>query len=464
LLLLTSSALCLAGCGSENTETGDSQEDSSKPEDPAPNVLFVIADDMGLEAHPCYSMDAEHEQATMPNIEALCERGVVFDEVWANPLCSPTRASLMTGRYPHQHGVGTAATDEGPGLALTEWTLPMALKADTDKERALANIGKWHLVSDENGGFDSPNLLGWEHYEGMLSGTLESYFSYNEVVNGVGQQVENYATTENVDDALRWVGDQDQPWLLWLAFNAPHLPHHLPPEHLHGYLSLSGEEEDIADRPLPYFLAMLQAMDTEIGRLFEGLGEEVLANTEIIFLGDNGTFNRVNQRAYPDEHGKGSLYQGGIHVPLVISGPSVQEGGRRSDTLVSVNDLFATLLELAGTPWTENLPESWDGDSYSLLPLLQSAEESSSGREWVMAELFGEKIQENTGRALRIGDYKLIQFAGNQKAFFNLAEDPFETSNILGQPLSTEAEAAYNALLAISEDWPTTILDPPDPE
>ena len=81
-----------------------------------------------------------------------------------------------------------------------------------------------------------------------------------------------------------------------------------------------------------------------------------------------------------------------------------------------------------------------------------------------MAELFGEKIQENTGRALRIGDYKLIQFAGNQKAFFNLAEDPFETSNILGQPLSTEAEAAYNALLAISEDWPTTILDPPDPE
>jgi arylsulfatase A-like enzyme len=459
-------SLACTKTGSEDSATPDTRDtvvDSSPADPPGKNVLLLIADDMGVEVHPCYGL--ETLKASMPHIEALCARGVVFDQVWSNPVCSPTRASILTGRYPHQTGVTDVVINpEEHGLRLSEWTLPMALEAGGSPGPAKANIGKWSLSTSENGGVNAPNLLGWDHYEGLIAGSLESYFYYNEVVNGVSQAVDNYATSEAVDDAIRWVGEQEGAWFLWLAFNAPHVPLHLPPEELHSNQSLSGEPEDIAAQPVSYFLEMLQALDTEIGRLFEALGEETLANTDIVFLGDNGTLDGVNQAAYPPNHGKGSLYQGGIHVPLVISGPSVEKGGRRSDVLVSVNDLFATLLDLAGIPWQENLPEGWDGDSYSLLPVLHTAEERPEVRKWVMAEYFSEKLPNNAGRALRFGDYKLIQFRLNQKAFFNLATDPFEIDNLLGQPLSDEAAAAYLAITDLSNQWPTELLDPPEPE
>jgi arylsulfatase A-like enzyme len=451
------SAACFWGCqgpntgDSQNTETADSGTSNQQ------NVLLIIADDMGVEAHPCY--DLGENKALMPHLSALCETGVVFDRAWSNPVCSPTRASILTGRYPHQTGVGAAVgVDERPGLGSNEWTLPRAIAETNDRPKA--NIGKWHLSDTENGDALSPNLLGWDHYEGLHAGLLENYFSYNETINGVEQGVENYATTETVDDALRWLNQQDEPWLLWMAFNAPHKPFHLPPKPLHTRPSLSGEKQDIQAHPLPYFLSSLEAMDHEIGRLFQELGAEVLANTEIIFLGDNGTDETVSQGVYPPGHAKGSLYQGGIHVPLVISGPSVKEGGRRSKVLTNTNDLFATILDLTDTPWRENKPAEWGGESHSLLPILLSSEPPPFERQWVMAETFTGKTVLQGSRTTQIADHKLIQFTTKPNALFNLSVDPLEERNLLHQPLTKEDQNAYIQLLMRSNTWPADFLNP----
>ena len=160
-------------------------------------------------------------------------------------------------------------------------------------------------------------------------------------MNGQRRNVNNYATTENVDDAIEWVGGQEGPWFLWLAFNAPHTPLHLPPEGLHQHDNLTGAEADITQRPREYFGAMIEAMDSEIGRLWGAIGAEMMANTDVIYLGDNGTGRTNAPAGVSTRSGKGSLYEGGIHVPLVIAGPSVVDGGREVEGPVSYTHLRA---------------------------------------------------------------------------------------------------------------------------
>ena len=329
----------------------------------------------------------------------------------------------------------------------------MALDAQASLSIAHANFGKWHLADDDNGGSDSPNLLGWGHYEGLISGDLSSYFRYQETLNGTQQLVENYATSEVVDDALAWVVQQDGQWVMWLGFNAPHEPYHLPPSELHSQGDLSGEAEEIEEDPLPYFKAMLEALDTEIGRLLETLGEEVLSDTHVVFLGDNGSAYNVNQGIYPGHRSKGSVYQGGIHVPLVVSGPIVEDPGRHSQQLVSVNDIFATLLELEGIDWRNDLPAGVLVDSYSLVPALQSSSPDPESREWAMAERLGERTEGGHQRALRLGDYKLIELSDTQHRLYDLATDPLETIDLIEATLSPSEQSVYEELLAISADW-----------
>jgi arylsulfatase A-like enzyme len=415
------------------------------------NVLLIIADDLGLDAHPCYAQGETF--SPMKNVKKLCDRGVVFDKVWSNPVCSPTRASMLTGRYPHQHQVGEVVTLTTNGLALGEWTLPMALDSHIETKTAHANIGKWHLGGLNNGGAMSPNLFGWDHYEGLIEGTLVSYSSYNETVNGISQAVDEYATTETVNDAVQWIGEQEESWVLWLAFNAPHSPFHLPPSRLHNNPSLVDDADLIQENPRPYFRATLEALDLEIGRLLDNMDPETLAQTDIIFVGDNGTPDEVNAANYLPGRGKGSVYQAGIHVPLVIAGPSVVDGGRRSSTLVNVSDLFATVLEMRDVDWKENLPEGRVVDSQSLLPVLSAEATDGDGREWIMSEIFG--THKGRGqRALRINDHKLIQFPEVNEELYDLSVDPFETTNLLLGELSDEAQALYQRMVDISLAWP----------
>ena len=270
------------------SDTTDTATDTDTPTDTAPlpadgpNVLLVIADDLGIEGSACYEGLIDSERAPQPTIEGLCSQGLVFDAAWANPMCSPTRAAMLTGRSAWRNGIGFRLDENDPPLSMDEVTLPEAIDA-AGIGYSHANIGKWHLGSTR--GADYPNRMGWGHFAGMLEGTPDTYTeTWMKVVDGEEVASSGYLTTETIDDALGWVEAQDGPWVLWLALNAPHSPFHAPPEDLHDY-DLSGDPEDDV---FSHYLAMVQAMDTELGRLLSGIDAQTLANTYIIYVGDNG--------------------------------------------------------------------------------------------------------------------------------------------------------------------------------
>lgn len=200
----------------------------------------------------------------MPNLAALCDQGLVFDRVWSNPACSPTRATMITGRYGFRTGVGQAIGPNDVGLRSDEFTLPLALAAAGIPS---ANIGKWHLAGIDAGSPDThANAAGYEHYAGSPTGVLPDYEEWRRVVDGVAATETGYATTVAVDDALAWIDRQDGSWFTWVGFNAPHEPFHLPPADLHSRDDLTGTADHIAQNQRDYFEAMLEAHVSQSSR------------------------------------------------------------------------------------------------------------------------------------------------------------------------------------------------------
>lgn len=411
------------------------------------NVILIIADDYGVDMAALYN-DNENDSAAdlppTPHIDALLDDGVLFENAWTNPICSPTRAAMLTGRYGFRTGVGDPVSPTEEGIRLDEFTLPEAITAGSTFEYTHANIGKWHLSTQQNGRRDNPNLSGYDHFSGLIRGGLNNYSEWTKVVNGTNVDVTNYATTETVNDAIGWLDvqhQQDKPFFLWLAFNAPHSPFHLPPLELHSYddLDLIGE----SDRD--YYKAMVEAMDSEIGRLLESIPAAVRANTTVIFIGDNGTPGQVVQSPLTRNSAKGSLYDGGVHVPLIISGPKVENPGRRSDALVNSVDMFATILELMGINVVETVP---DTDSVSMVPYMADADHSAP-RDWIFVERFGSNERANYGKAIRDEQYKLIWFEDGDLEFYDLEADRFEANDLLagGALLTADQQAGYCELV-----------------
>jgi arylsulfatase A-like enzyme len=379
-------------------------------------------------------------------VAALCARGVVFDNAWAAPLCSPTRAAIITGRHGFRNTVGTV----GLPLPLTERALPLAL-TDGNPGYVTAAFGKWHLSTPANGGPNHPNMVGFSRYAGSLPAAVPSFFNWTRTVDGVAANETGYATTVNVNDARDWIALQTKPWFVWLAFNAAHSPFHVPPAALHTYTGLAATPPP---RPINHFHAMIEAMDTELGRLMDGLSPAALANTWIIFLGDNGTPNEVSSAPIPPTRGKGGLYQGGVQVPLVIAGPGVVAGGRRVGAIVQVLDVFKTVLELGQVDMTLALPAGGNTvDSVSLVPYLKNPAQAPL-RTTVVTEVFGGApfAGGQPGKTIRDKDFKLIRFNSGTLELYDLRTDPYEAINLLtAGPLSAEA-ATHNADLTAALD------------
>ena len=331
------------------------------------NVLLLITDDLGVDSCPLYNLNDGVSLPPMPVFESLAANGVRFTQAYSTPGCSPTRAAIITGRYGYRSGVGDIiAGDVTAELEAQEFTLPEAF-VSVNSGYGLAAFGKWHLGGNNR----APETVGgWPYFNGSLTGGVPAYDSWRKTViqNGISNTTNNfpvYVTTDNVNEAISFIEDQgDDPWFVWIGVNAPHNPLHLPPEHLHSYDSLTGDESDINANGRAYYEAMTEALDTEIGRLLDSMSDEVRANTNIILVGDNGTTRAQLQPPYPNRRGKDTLYQGGIHVPLIISGPAVANPGRTSDWLAHVVDLYATILDLAGLE--PEFPNTLD--SQSLLP------------------------------------------------------------------------------------------------
>jgi len=432
------------------TDSGK-EANSSDTEVPAkarPNILLIIADDIGLEASRCYNVGKN--LAPMPNVESLCDRGLVFDNMWSAPICSPTRAGLLTGRYSYRTGVGNTILAGHPGLDVAEWSIPKLLDANPSLGYSHACIGKWHL--GPQGDKNHPHKLGFDYFSGLLIGSVQSYMDWKETTNGVTQSNTKYATSHHVDLAIDWVGQQSSPWFLWLALVSPHTPLHLPPANLHTYKDLSGTEEDIAANSGSYFRAMIQAMDTEIGRLFSAIGKEQMENTVVIYLGDNGSSAIAVEAPYDSKKSKGSLYQGGIHVPFVMAGPGVSKAPARSTALTHVVDLFATILDIAGVDWN-TLPAEVEIDSVSLKPLLSGSKDSA--HDWVLSEMFGGVGANKTGRTVRNERYKLMRFLSGVERFYDLKTDPYEQSPLKKKDLDAETQPHFDSLGAILDGLPT---------
>ncbi|MDZ4845982.1 MAG: sulfatase-like hydrolase/transferase [Chitinophagales bacterium] len=396
-----------------------------------PNILLIIADDFGFDACPCYSEGLQ--KPDMPILESLCSNGLIFDNFYANPECSPTRATILAGRYGVRTGVLSA---EGSNQIPLSETSIQKLLDEKASGYSHAVIGKWHLSGSSNGGASNPNQMGVGHYAGFLSGAMQDYWNWNLTTDGSIQAISNeYATTYFTDLAIDWINTQSQPWFLWLAYTAPHSPFHLPPDSLHERDNLAGDTASINANPQPYYFAMLEALDHEVGRLLDAMTDEERANTVILFIGDNGTPRETVQAPFAPAKSKGSLYEGGIHVPLIVSGAGVSRIGEREDALINSTDIFATVAEIAGTGITQQ------HDGYSFKTLL--SDDSDGERIVAYSEVASQNI---TGWAIRDIRYKLIESETGAQHFFDLENDPYEQTDLMNGTLDSAQQSAKTNL------------------
>lgn len=422
------------------------------------NILFVLADDIGADALSIFNTNTVGTSfAPTPNLDALAAQSVRFRNCYGYPSCSPTRSCLLTGRYGFRTGLGAAIDDpHDPHLSPRDYTIAKALDANPQLGFHQAHIGKWHL---SEAAID-PNLIGgWSHYAGFLGGERESYFDWEKTVNGVmTPHTTNYATSDNATDAINWISAQGtNRWFLWFAPKAAHSPLHKPPDDLHSYDFLSGTEADIAAQPKEYYKAMIEALDTEMGRVLINIS---FSNTLVVFMADNGTPAETIQAPYATYQCKGTLFEGGVRLPLFIAGAGVVGANRWTDAIVHAVDIPTTLLELAGANLATTLPTNLVFDGRSFAPVLRD-EPWNPTESTILMENFGSIIpMPLRGVAVRGPRYKLIKLDNGGQLFYDLQTDPYEHTNLMSG-LTVPQLAAYAGFTNKLAGWHNPPVPPP---
>jgi arylsulfatase A-like enzyme len=433
-------ALC---CGVERHASGA----------PRPDVVFILADDLGR----CDVGFEGGKDIKTPALDKLAAAGARLAQFYVQPVCSPTRAALMTGRYPMRHGlqVGVVRPWAQYGLPLEERTLPQALR---EAGYTTALVGKWHL-----GHCQSPYLptrRGFDHQYGHYNGALD-YFDHTRDGgfdwhrDDRACHDEGYSTFLLAGEAVKLIRQQpkDKPLFLYLAFNAVHAPHQVPETYKKPYEHLPEQRRTYA--------GMLAAMDEAVRQVVAAIDQTGRgSNTLFIFSSDNGgpqpgkvTSNGLFRA------GKGTLYEGGVRVCAFATWPGNIQPGTVIDQPLHMVDWYPTLLKLAGATLDQKLPL----DGCDLWPVLTQGRPSPHN-----------EILLNTtpnGGALRVGEWKLIlngSAAGAEDAadgaaspparrgargkdlveLFNLAQDPYERANLAQQRADKvkELRARYETL------------------
>jgi arylsulfatase A-like enzyme len=432
------------------------------------NILLIVADDFGVDAARFYPLSAGRRTTDppappTPNLTRLAQNGILFRRAWATPWCSPSRAEIFTGRYPFRTGVGDPVpkdpTKANGELRLDEFSLPEAFQAAKPGQYLLAHVGKWHLSRQ---GADDPNRHGWPYFAGPRPdlpllphyGTyfridgVNYYGPWPKTVNGVTTAAVNtYATTDQVNEAIAKIREAKaqvppKPYFIWLAFNAPHGPYEKPPNALHSRDSLPVPATH--ERRRPFYEAMVEAMDTEIGRLLQ---EVDLATTTVFFIGDNGTPDEVTVSPYRQDHAEGTPYEEGLRVPLLVAGADVVTPGRVVTRIVSAVDLYPTILELAGIDPRAVLPSGTAIDGVSIVRYLRN-QTGTALRQYIYSEEFPLCHDQQFERAIANCCYKLIRRADGSRAFYDLNADPYETRNLLSGTLTATQRGNLDTLSA----------------
>lgn len=391
-----------------------------------PHIVHIVADDLGWKDVGFHGSDIQ-----TPAIDRLAAGGARLEQFYAQPMCTPTRACLMTGRYPFRYGLQTAVilSAHTYGLPTDEWLLPQALK---EAGYATAIVGKWHLGHGDRKYW--PRQRGFDHQYGPLIGELD-YFTHKQ--HGVVDWYRNnkriiekgYTTTLLGDDAVRLIDAHDPavPLYLYLTFNAPHTPYQAPPEYLEKY-------RHIADPNRRAYAGSISAMDDQIARVVDALQRKGMRDDALIlFHSDNGgTFNKMfagegdmSKVTIPCDNGpfregKGSLYEGGTRVCALANWPGRIRPGIAVDGMIHVVDLYPTLAGLAGASMARCKPL----DGVDVWPVM------SEGRPSPRTEIIYNIEAFRAG--VRQGDWKLVWRAPipSIPELYNLATDPSETTNV----------------------------------
>lgn len=431
-LWLTVTAICLFAPRTE------AQNKKNVPLAP-PNIVILLADDLGYGDLGCYG----HPHIRTPYLDILAKEGLRLTSYYSGaPVCSPSRAALMTGRIPQRDGIGDWIP-ENSGIFLPRETATLGKELQR-AGYATAMMGKWHLNSKMDGSEPTPGDHGFQYWFATQNNSLPTHENpVNFFRNGqpVGL-LQGYSSSLIVDEAIGWLKQRkaEQPFFLYVPF---HSPHELVASASTFFLEYAkGRSEDEAQ-----YFGNIGQLDFEIGRLLQTLDQlNAAQNTLVIFASDNGpeTLNRykIATRSYGTSgqlNGKNlrgmklHLHEGGIRVPAILRWPTVVKPGRVSDAPVSAMDLMPTLRALAGLTGPE-LP--LDGES--MAPLFQSEKYL---RQRAIYWQYDRALKSKTDKflpklALRDGDFKLL-VTGDMKnvELYNVKLDPAETTDLAAREL-----------------------------
>lgn len=404
----------------------DPTEGASRP----PNLVVILADDLG---YADVGFQGLRDFAT-PSIDALAAAGIRFTNGYvSHPYCSPSRAGLLTGRYQHRFGhVHNPKFRAGEGLPISESMLPDVL---ADEGYVSALVGKWHLG---DGPEYHPLQRGFDEFFGFLGGGHDYFESADRdageyliplEANGEEIPVEGYLTDQLTAAALDFVRrNASRPFFLYLAYNAPHGPLQAP----HEYLD---RVDSIADTRRRTYAAMVTALDDGVGQLVSLLGDLGLTNdTLVFFLSDNGGPTPANASDNtPLRATKGTVYEGGVRVPFVVSWPGQLAAGETYDLPVIALDIFPTLVAVAGGEPPEGL------DGVDLLPFLTGAESGAPHER-----LFWHTDAADQ-HAVRQAGYKLVRVLDREPELYAIDTDISEKSDI-GRDEATRADELMQAV------------------
>lgn len=386
-----------------------------------PNLVIFLADDLGWG-----DVGFHGARTATPNIDRIAKEGVELARCYAFPFCSPTRAALLTGRMPIRYGmVYTVIRPWSPhGLPVDEHLLPETLKTAGYQT---ACIGKWHLGHAHRRLL--PNARGFDHFYGHVNADIH-YFTHLHMGgldwqrNGKSVQEEGYSTNLLANEACNWLRQRDKarPFFLYLPFNAIHTPLSAPDE-------VMVKHHQLAHPKLRMLAGAIDAMDTAIGQVLTTLDQESLAqNTIVLFLSDNGGAPAQGSVNAPLRGGKGTTYEGGVHVPAAIRFPGRLPAGTKSQQVITVTDLFPTLTAALGLSPQSKKPI----DGMNLWP--QIMEGKTVPREPLF---FAVKSNERADfrYAVLHGEWKLIRTIeegrpGHADYLFNLTADPAEAKDV----------------------------------
>lgn len=401
------------------------EKDSVEP----PNVLLIVADDLGWG-----DVGYHGSPIKTPHLDRLAKEGVVLDQHYVQPMCTPTRVALLTGRYPSRFGDQATKPCNERVLPWGTETLASAL-ADVGYDTGLS--GKWHLGSKPEW---RPNLFGFAHSYGSLAGGVGQYNHlykkgpYSRTWHRNGQLIDEpgHSTELIAREVLRWIEAGRRPWFYYVPFTAVHVPVEVPERFLAMYEGETFDADPVKDDSFKRYAAYTTQMDDAVGRLLKAVDKTgQRQHTVVIFLSDNGSIPSWRPSGkYPGEYlpcprlgsnlplrgRKAQMYEGGIRVPALISWPGKLRPRTVTEPMHAV-DWMPTLTRLCGYRPQQEL--NWDGRD--IWPLL-TGEQTNPEPRALYWKFIGRQ-------AVRLGEWKAV-FRSNSAELYHLADDPHEKTDL----------------------------------